>query len=84
MAIKTRKYRIIWLKRSKFEHYYPAQHYISDWYKTSHLVYWMPNRSGYTDSKIEAGHYTLKELDACAGSHGDWLIEPDWVWSEEV
>jgi len=73
-----RKYRIICLKRSKFEHYYPSQHYVSDWYSTARFVYWMPNGCGYTKNVNEAGHYTLQELGNCAGSHGDWLVEPVW------
>lgn len=74
-----RKYRIICLKRSKFEHYYPKQHYISDWYKSAQLVYWLPNRCGYTSSVDEAGVYSASELQACGGSTGDWLLEPVWV-----
>lgn len=26
----------------------------------------------------EAGIYTAEELDQCAGSHGDWIVEPVW------
>jgi hypothetical protein len=39
------------------------------------LVYWMPNRAGYTDIKSEAGVYTALELDQCAGNGFDWLAE---------
>jgi hypothetical protein len=52
--------------------------FISDWYSNANLVYWMPARAGYTDSKSLAGLYTFEELDDCAGSHGDWLVEPVW------
>jgi len=72
-----RKYRIICLRRSEFDSKH-GDDYISDWYRNSHLVYWMPDRQGYTDSKSLAGLYTLAELDDCAGSHGDWLVEPVW------
>jgi hypothetical protein len=79
---RVRKYRIICLKRSTFAARGPDD-YISDWYKASSLVYWMDNYSGYTNSKHDAGLYTLKELDGAAGSHGDWLVEPVWVDDEE-
>jgi hypothetical protein len=73
----ARKYRIICLKRSEFE---ALGHdtFTSDWYASAYLVYWMPNRAGYTDSKTLAGRYTAEELSQCAGSHGDWLVEPCW------
>lgn len=77
-SMKVRMYRIICLKRSKFEHYYPKQHYISDWYKSAKLVYWRENRCGYTDDINEAGLYFQHELEDCAGSFGDWLLEPTW------
>jgi len=72
-----RKYRIICFKRSSWGTY-GADDYISDWYDGADLVYWAPHRAGYTRDKFEAGLYTLTELDQCAGSHGDWLIEPVW------
>jgi hypothetical protein len=75
---EARKYRIICLKRSNWEQL-PRDGYISDWYDTANLFYWRPDRAGYTQFKFEAGLYTLEELSHCAGSHGDWLIEPVWV-----
>lgn len=74
---KERKYRIICLKRSNWKEL-PSNGYISDWYKSANLVFWMPDRAGYTENKSEAGHYSLEEIGYCAGSHGDWLIEPVW------
>ena len=76
--MSERKYRIICLKRSKFEHYYPSQHYISDWYKSAQLVYWCPDYAGYTSNVQEAGLYRLSELERAGGSLGDWLVEPVW------
>ncbi len=75
---KARKYRIICLKRSNWEQL-PRDGYISDWYDTANLWYWREDCCGYTQMKWEAGLYTLAEIDNCAGSHGDWLIEPVWV-----
>jgi len=70
-----RKYRILCLKRSQFATK-GKDDYISTWYNESNLVYWRPNRAGYTDNVVEAGIYSLEELADCAGSFGDWLIEP--------
>jgi len=75
---RVRKYRIICLKRSSFVAKTDSD-YISDWYKGSILVYWMSEFSGYTNSKQDAGLYSLESLADAAGSHGDWLIEPIWV-----
>lgn len=72
-----RKYRIICLKRSTFDAYH-SDSFVSDWYSTADLVYWMPNRAGYTHSKSQAGRYSADELPDCAGSWGDWLLEPCW------
>ena len=41
-------------------------------------VYWRPNRAGYTEYMPEAGIYRASELKDCAGSHGDWILEPVW------
>lgn len=71
----VRKYRIICLKRSQFATK-GKDDYISDWYNNSNLVYWKPDRAGYTDQYVEAGVYSLEELADCAGWFGDWLIEP--------
>tara|TARA_Y100001937_G_scaffold103046_1_gene141922 strand:+ start:293 stop:547 length:255 start_codon:yes stop_codon:yes gene_type:complete len=72
-----RYYRIICLKRSSWEQL-PSDGYISDWYGSANLVYWRPDCLGYTEFQDEAGYYTLEEIANCAGSHGDWLIEPVW------
>jgi hypothetical protein len=60
----TRKYLLVCMKRSD----YP-----------SHKVYWRPNRAGYTDNIREAGFYEASEIPDCAGSRGDWIIEPVWA-----
>jgi len=78
---QVRKYRIICLKRSTFAARRPDD-FISDWYDASQLVYWKDNYSGYTNSKNEAGLYTLLHIEDAAGSWGDWLIEPVWVDEE--
>ena len=39
------------------------------------VVYWMPNRAGYTNLLWEAGLYSSSELDDCAGNGFDWLAE---------
>ena len=57
-------YRIICRKRSK-----------KIAWRALGVVYWMPNRAGYTDNKSEAGLYTALELDECAGNGFDWLAE---------
>lgn len=49
------------------------------WYDNADLIYWRPNRAGYTSNANEAGHYSLEEIADCAGKRGDWLIEPVWV-----
>ena len=79
---KKRMYRIICLKRSNFEAY-KRDDFISDWYKNSDLVYWMPDYSGYTQFVEEAGLYSLESLERAGGSRGDWLIEPVWIEDKE-
>jgi len=44
-------------------------------YRSKDVVYWMPNRAGYTNERSEAGLYTALELDECAGNGFDWLAE---------
>jgi len=39
------------------------------------VVYWMPNRAGYTNERSEAGLYTALQLDECAGNGFDWFAE---------
>ena len=75
--MKVRMYRIICLKRSQFAAK-NDETFISDWYNNSKLVFWRANRSGYTEDVGEAGLYFQHELEDCAGSFGDWLIEPTW------
>ena len=58
----SKLYRIICLKRS----------ILADKY----IVYWRPNRAGYTDKRAEAGVYSGKDLDYCAGYEGDWYVTP--------
>ena len=77
---RIRKYRIICLKRSEWMQK-KEDDYISDWYNNADLVFWRPDRAGYTRDAGEAGLYTSDELEECAGSFGDWLLEP--VWCEE-
>jgi hypothetical protein len=44
-------------------------------WSSSGIVYWMPNKAGYTGDRSEAGLYTSAELDECAGNGFDWLAE---------
>ena len=82
-STKKRMYRIICLKRSNFEAY-KRDDFISEWYKNSHLVYWMPNYSRYTQFVEEAGLYSLQDLERAGGSWGDWLVEPVWIDTKEA
>jgi len=61
---KTCLYRIICRKRST-----------ELIYQSEGLVYWMPNRAGYTTQIENAGLYTALELDNCAGNGFDWFAE---------
>jgi hypothetical protein len=36
------------------------------------LVYWMPDRKGYTPNLEQAGRYSGRELEECAGEAHDW------------
>jgi len=60
----THLYRIVCRKRSN----------LTDFASTGN-VYWMPNRSGYTNDITMAGLYTALELDECAGNGFDWFAE---------
>jgi len=60
----TPLYRIICRKRSD-----------NPTYNGEDVVYWMPNRSGYTMNRHHAGLYTALELDECAGYGFDWFAE---------
>ena len=61
--MSERLYLIVCMKRSN----YPQ-----------HKVYWREDCAGYTEKLTEAGLYRALELDFCAGSNGDWIIEPIW------
>jgi hypothetical protein len=61
---KQRLYRIICRKRSD-----------NPIWNGDNVVYWMPNRAGYTTFQDEAGLYTSSELDDCAGNGWDWFAE---------
>ena len=72
-----RRFRIICMKRSKFKESEKFD-YTSDWYNASKIVYWRDNRAGYTSNIREAGEYTIEEINMCAGSWMDWILEPVW------
>ena len=78
----TGYYRIICLKRSSIvdSKYYE---YTSDWWKDCYIVYWKPDRCGYTDIKSEAGLYTLSNLVHVCGEGLDWMIMRVPRWEEE-
>jgi len=80
--MKVRRYRIICLKRSEFA-VKTDKTFITDWYNQSKLVFWRPNRAGYTKEAHEAGLYSAEDLIDCAGSFGDWLLEPTWIEVDE-
>lgn len=71
----TRLYRIICLKRSCLRDMAEFK-YHSDWFEACQVVYWRPNRSGYTDERSLAGLYTGLDLENINGKHLDWLIDP--------
>jgi len=76
--MKVRVYRIICLKRSEFAEK-DDDTFITDWYNGSKIVWWREDCAGYTDQCDEAGLYYAKDLHRCAGSFGDWLLEPTWI-----
>ena len=55
-----RKYIIQCLKRSR----------------NGRSVFWMDEHCGYTENILEAGIYSLEELEECRGNFGDWVIHP--------
>lgn len=78
----TDYYRIVCLKRSKFVDSNEYD-YLSDWWDNCYIVYWKPERAGYTTSRIEAGQYSSKDLSRCCGEGLDWMImrvpkDPCW------
>ena len=56
--------------------YYEDYSYTSEWWDECELVYWLPNRSGYTTDEDEAGIYSLEDLEECAGDGWDWIARP--------
>jgi len=75
-------YRIICLKRSKFADSNLFD-YTSDWWRHCHIVYWKPNRAGYTFNINEAGQYTASDLFHVCGEGLDWMIMRVSRWEEE-
>lgn len=71
-------YRVICLKRTSFKDSNNYE-YTSQWYEQCDIVYWKDNYSGYTRNIMDAGYYTLEELEGLAGRFMDWIIEPSWV-----
>ena len=66
-------YRIICLKRSKFVDSNNYE-YTSDWWKDCTIVYWQPDRCGYTGIKSNAGLYTASDLFHACGEGLDWMV----------
>lgn len=71
-------FRVICLKRTKFKDSNNYE-YSSEWYNDSYIVYWKSNYSGYTNDRMNAGYYTLEELESLNGRFMDWIIEPSWL-----
>ena len=69
----TDYYRIVCLKRSKFVDTNNYD-YTSQWWKDCYIVYWKPERAGYTTMIDEAGWYTSKDLFHVCGEGLDWFI----------
>jgi len=65
------EYNIICLKRSRFADRDDFD-FQQDWLDASYVVYWGPNRCGYTEYVNEAGKYTAGQIGACAGDGFDW------------
>tara|TARA_Y100001936_G_scaffold41545_1_gene40111 strand:+ start:249 stop:497 length:249 start_codon:yes stop_codon:yes gene_type:complete len=68
-------FTIICLKRSCFKDKGDFE-YTSEWWNECELVYWLPNRCGYTTDEDDAGIYSLEDLDECAGDGWDWIARP--------
>ena len=68
-------FTIICLRRSFFANREDYE-YVSEWWSACDLVYWRPNRAGYTSSSSEAGRYTSEDLEDCAGDGWDWFARP--------
>ena len=69
----TDYYRIVCLKRSKFVDSNNYD-YLSDWWNDCYIVYWKPDRAGYTNLIELAGQYTSKDLFHVCGEGLDWMI----------
>jgi hypothetical protein len=70
-----RHFFIICLKRSRFVNSEVSE-YTSDWFNQCELIYWKPNRQGYTWDQAFAGRYTLDDVKECAGAYLDWFLVP--------
>lgn len=70
-----RHFRIICMKRSKFVDSGVSE-YTTEWFDQCDIVYWAPDRAGYTSSIDDAGLYTFDELPRCAGNWLDWMAVP--------
>lgn len=77
-----RHFFIICLKRSRFLDSEVSE-YITDWFNQCHLVYWRPDRQGYTDDQAMAGRYTLDDVKLCAGAYLDWFLVPAYNFLED-
>lgn len=49
---------------------------IEGYFRWKEPIYWRPDRAGYTEDAKEAGIYTSKDVERCAGCKGDWVLEP--------
>ena len=74
-GVRMKHFTIICLRRSWFDDKEDYA-YTSEWWDECELVYWLPNRSGYTTDEDEAGIYSLEDLEECAGDGWDWIARP--------
>ena len=77
-----RYFHIICLKRSRFVDS-GVSDFTSDWFNQCDIVYWLPNRQGYTPKQEIAGLYTLDDVEQCAGAYLDWFLVPANQWLED-
>jgi len=61
-------YRIICLKRSDLDK--------GESGRFKKLIYWRPERAGYTGELAEAGIYSADDLEWCCGDGHDWFARP--------
>ena len=66
-------YHIICLKRSRFADSEVSE-YTSEWWNHCKIVFWKPDRRGYTDIPSQAGLYSASDLEYVAGEWLDWMI----------